>query len=145
MDGLEQNKRIVRRYYDELLNGARYELAEELFSEEFLSDEQPVPGMLKGRSAVGRAIAAWHEGFPDFREEVEVLLAEKDLVAARFRFTGTHKGIFLNIAPTGRAVWMSGIEIFRLRGGRITEVWYSEQLHELLEQLGAITPVESGY
>ena len=145
MNTLEHNKHVVTRYYEELLNQGRTEIIDELFSEDFLRDEQPVPGMLKGRRALIHVVHAWHEAFPDFREDIENLLAEGDQVAARFRFTGTHEGVFLKIAPTGRSVAMNGIEIFKLRDGHITHVWYAEQLHDLLEQLGAIQPVESGW
>jgi steroid delta-isomerase-like uncharacterized protein len=142
---LESNKRIVTRYYEELLNEGRLDVVDELFSEEFLRDDEQVPGRLKGRAAVQRTVRAFREGFSDFHEDVEDLFATDDRVAARFRFTGTHDGTFLNVRPTGRSVSMNGIEIFQLQDGRITNVWYGEPLHELLEQLGAIRPVDSGW
>ncbi|MFJ9565096.1 ester cyclase [Streptomyces fuscichromogenes] len=145
MDALESNKQLVTRYYEELLNEGRLDIVEDLFTAEFLAEQQPEVGELRGRAAVEQAVTAYREGFSDFHEDVVHLLAEGDLVAARFRFTGTHDGTFLKVEPTGRQVSMIGMEIFRVENGKIADVWYAEPLHELFEQLGAISRVETGY
>jgi predicted ester cyclase len=56
----------------------------------------------------------------------------------RFTFRGTHTGEFMGIAPTGRSVTMTGIDVVRIVDGKIVEFWYAEQLHDLLRQLGAL-------
>lgn len=145
MNALESNKQLVTRYYEELLNEGRLDIVDDLFTGEFLAEEPAEAGVLRGRGAVERAVTAYREGFSDFHEHVVHLLAEGDLVAARFRFTGTHDGTFLKAAPTGRQVSMVGMEIFRVENGRIADVWYAEPLHELFEQFGTIPPVEPGY
>ncbi|MFF4253904.1 ester cyclase [Streptomyces sp. NPDC001663] len=145
MDALESNKQVVTRYYEELLNQGRLDIVDDLFTGEFLTEEPTEAGVLRSRGAVERAVTAYREGFSDFHEEVVHLLAEGDLVAARFRFTGTHDGTFLKVAPTGRQVSMVGMEIFRVENGRIADVWYAEPLHELFEQFGTIPPVDPGY
>jgi predicted ester cyclase len=71
-------------------------------------------------------------------EEIDDLIAEGDKVVGRFTFRGTHTGTFLGIAPTGRKVSMTGIDVVRIRDGKITEFWYAEQLHDLLRQLGVL-------
>ncbi len=87
--------------------------------------------------------AAFFTGFPDFRLEVEDLLAEADRVAARWTFRGTHRGEFLGIAPTGRRVSISAVEVNRVAGGKVTEHWVVLDQLGLLQQPGAI-PVPQG-
>jgi predicted ester cyclase len=78
------------------------------------------------------------------RETVEDLIFDGDKVVGRFLMSGTHRGEFMGIAPTGRSVTMSGVDIVRIAGGKITEFWYAEQMLELMQQLGAVPTFDSG-
>jgi steroid delta-isomerase-like uncharacterized protein len=134
----DQNKQLVRRYYEELFNEGRLDVIDELFSGDFL-DHEAVAGVPRGREGMADVVTMWRSGFSDFREEVCDLVAEGDRVAARFQFSGIHTGSFLGVAPTGRFVEMTGIEIFRVEDGRIAELWYAEQLYDLLTELRAVS------
>jgi predicted ester cyclase len=79
--------------------------------------------------------------FPDLAYVAEEGLAEGDLVATRFSATGTHRGTFLGVAPTGRRVAYSGIDINRVQGGRIVESWVHYDALGLLQQLGIVEPI----
>ena len=57
---------------------------------------------------------------------------------------GTHSGEFMGVAPTGRRVTMSGIDIVRVAGGKIVEFWYGEHLLELMQQLGVLPDFAAG-
>ena len=65
--------------------------------------------------------AAFLAGFPDLRLVLEDVLAEGDRVAARWTFRGTHGGEFLGIAPTGKPVSMSAVEVNRVADGKVAE------------------------
>jgi predicted ester cyclase len=69
---------------------------------------------------------------------VEDLVAEGDKVAARVTVRGTHRGAFLGLAPTGKAVTQTGIDIVRVAGGKAVERWGSFDELGLLQQLGAL-------
>jgi predicted ester cyclase len=58
----------------------------------------------------------------------------------RFTRSGTHTGEFLGLAPTGRQVSMTGIDVVRIQDGQIIEFWYAEQLHDLMQQLRRPSP-----
>jgi predicted ester cyclase len=58
---------------------------------------------------------------------------------------GAQSGEFASIPPSGRSVTMSGIDIVRIGGGKITECWYGEQLLELMQQLGAVLKFAASY
>jgi steroid delta-isomerase-like uncharacterized protein len=132
----QDNKDILRRFYDEFWNAGNADAIEELVADDFV-DHQAEPGMPTGKAGFADLIRLWHTGFPDMSETVEDLIAEGDRVVGRFTFRGTHTGEFMGIAPTGRQVSMTGIDIVRIRDGKIAEFWYAEQLHDMLRQLAA--------
>jgi predicted ester cyclase len=81
--------------------------------------------------------AAVFAAFPDGESIVEKVVAERDKVAARWTFRGTHKGEFLGIAPTGRYVAYTTTAIYRIAGGKIVEIRGDTDNLGLLRQLGA--------
>jgi steroid delta-isomerase-like uncharacterized protein len=135
----EDNKAVLRRFYREFWSAGRHEVIDELLSDDYV-DHQPLPGSPSGKSGFAALLTTWRTGFPDMQEEVQDLIAEGDKVVGRFTMSGTHTGEFLGLAPTGRRVSMTGIDVVRIRDGRIVEFWYGEQLHDLLQQLGQATP-----
>ena len=87
---LEENKALVRRLVDEVINAGDMDLLDELFAPEL------APRMR-------RLFGSFRSAFPDWREEIVELVAEGDRVAGRFKCYGTHRGEFLGAAPTGQA------------------------------------------
>jgi len=82
--------------------------------------------------------ASFRAAFPDWRSELHLLIAEADLVAEHFTARGTHRGEVMGAAPTGREVSLKGINIFRLRDGRICERWGCLDDLGFLRQLGVL-------
>jgi steroid delta-isomerase-like uncharacterized protein len=74
--------------------------------------------------------------FPDLRVEINDLIAEGDKVVARNTVTGTHRGEFMGIPPTGRRVAYDEIFVVRFADGRIAETWGVVDLASLMRQLG---------
>jgi predicted ester cyclase len=120
----ERNKAVVRRLVDEVLNGGRLDVNDELYASEL--------------AAEARAwIAPFLASFPDTRMEIIDLVAEGDRVAARFVCSGTHTGEWLGHAPTGRRFErIDEAGFYRFRDGRIVESWGVEDTLRRLEQLG---------
>ena len=73
--------------------------------------------------------------FPDYRWEIRGLLIDGDRIAAHFTDTGTHRGDFLGVPATGRPITTREFAVYRLRDGRIAEVWVAADNLLLLEQL----------
>jgi predicted ester cyclase len=82
-----------------------------------------------------RRIMAWRNAFPDFATSIEQLLAEGDWVAFRLKHTGTHKGEFLGIAPTGRRVEFTSLVFNRIEGDIVVENWGLHDNEALRKQL----------
>lgn len=76
------------------------------------------------------------EGFPDLHLEVQDSSADEGMVAQRILFTGTHTGPFRGLPPTGRRVRFSGLEINRMRDGKVAEHWFQLDAVTMFEQLG---------
>jgi steroid delta-isomerase-like uncharacterized protein len=132
----EQNKRLVRRFVEEFENGGNEPVADELLADRFV-DHSPFPGVAPDRDGVKRLFAGLRTSFPDLRAEIHDLLAEADRVATRKTFRGTHRGEFLGMAPTGRAISFDVVDFVRIENGRIAEHWNVVDLMGLLQQLGA--------
>jgi hypothetical protein len=76
-------------------------------------------------------------GLPDLKVTIEVMITDKDHVAASFVYTGTHKGTYFGIAPTGRTIRFTSCDIFRVQDGQIVEHWGMGDIAGVLAQLRA--------
>ncbi|MBZ0294082.1 MAG: ester cyclase, partial [Anaerolineae bacterium] len=76
--------------------------------------------------------------FPDFQLTIEEQVSEGDRVATRWNIQGTHQGEFQGIAATGRPVKVTGMTIFRIAAGKVTDGWTNEDELGLMRQIGAV-------
>lgn len=134
---IEQNKAIVARFFKEVENRGNLSVIDEIFTADYV-DHAAAPGQTTGPEGVKSLVYSLRTAFPDFNFTIEDTIAEQDKIVARWNAHGTHKGDFFGILPTGRrAVW-SGIRIFRLADGKITESWINWDFLGLLQQLGMV-------
>lgn len=134
--GAENNRAVVRRYFDRWANHADVAVADALMVPD-LELNNP-PSRVTSLADYKRSMAGFHEAFPDLRFEVEELIAEGDRVVARWTFHGTNRGAFLGQPPTGRTVTFTGTSTFRLRDGMIHQIWVNMDRHGMLQQLGLL-------
>ena len=106
-------------------------------SPDFRAHVSGVPEPL-GIDAWSGFMAAFTTAFPDARITIDECIADGDTVATRWRLTGTHRGEFQGIPPTGRAIAVSGLEFSRLVDGRFVEHWGMFDNLALLSQIGAM-------
>ncbi len=79
--------------------------------------------------------APFTRAFPDLRLNIEDTVAEGDKVAVRFTVAGTHKKEFQGIAPTGKQISFTVMDILNINDGRITEEWATADLMGLMQQI----------
>ena len=132
MSGAE-HKALVRRFFDEIVNGGNVAVVDEIFAPTF-------PG---GLEPIKATASMWRTAFPDLQISIKDMIAEGDRVVARLTIRGTHQGelrsqLLGTIAPTGRQATWTGIDVFRIAGGRIAERWNERELVGLLQQLGVM-------
>jgi steroid delta-isomerase-like uncharacterized protein len=132
-----ENKALVRRMYDEVVNKKNIEALDALCAAEFV-DHNPTPGS-GGRLAEVKAMFRDMLGaFPDLTMTVQDQIAEGDKVACRIVARGTHKGDYQGIPATGKSVEIEGIDIVRIAGGKAVERWGHFDDVKMLEQLGVM-------
>ncbi|MEU4117219.1 ester cyclase [Kitasatospora sp. NPDC028055] len=139
MDTIEQNKSTVTAFIDALFTKGDLGAVDEYLAEDFVNHDPPFGGDA-GREGMRRAGALFRAACPDWHSDQDLVLGEGDLVVEHFTATGTHRGELMGVAPTGRPLTLRGINIFRLRGGRIVERWGRLDELGLLRQLG-LAPV----
>lgn len=131
---IEDNKAIVRRFFEVGPSKGDLAAADELLAPDFaLHTPLPSPPGIQGMNDV---ITACRAAFEHLDVTVEDMVAEGDLVAARFTARGVHKGAFMGFEPAGKSVTMTGIEIFRIENGKIAELWGEANLLGVMGQLG---------
>ena len=133
---VDQNKRLVRRLYDELFFKWNFAVVDELISPDFIGHEMP-PGMPHGPEGIRQFYGGIRAGLPDVQLTVEDMIAERDRVVVRWRARATHRGVFLGVPATGKAVSFTGVAIYRLSKGKIVERWVEVDLLGLSQQLHA--------
>jgi predicted ester cyclase len=104
---------------------------------EFVADGVVVNGDHVGLAGYVDGLQAVVRAFPDYRWDLRHLLVDGDVVAAHFVDTGTHRGEWLGVPPTGRRVTTQEFAVYRWAGGRIAEVWVTADDLRVLEQLRA--------
>ena len=113
----EENKAIVRKYV-EVYNKQNLELADNFVASDYVDPDYP---QLQGLEALKQMMNMFYKAFPDFHETIEDIIAEGDKVWVLFTYTGTHKGEWLGLAPTGKKIKCKAIDIYRIADGKIVE------------------------
>jgi steroid delta-isomerase-like uncharacterized protein len=137
----EENKAVLRRWI-EAYNERDLQAEADVLAADYVAHVPAVAGPLEGLEAWRRFSFSFAEAFPDIRLSIEDIMAEGDMVAARVAFRGTHRGEFQGIAPTGKEVAFSSIEVNRVVEGKVEEHWVELDLLGVMQQLGAIPEPE---
>jgi predicted SnoaL-like aldol condensation-catalyzing enzyme len=143
---LEENKALIRYFYDELWNKGNLDLIDTYFAPNYTDhDTQTDPlGVGPGadgadpRTAAKDAVAALRAAFPDVRFTIGYQVAEGDKVVTYYTATATQTGALGPIPPTHKRATIDGFYVDRLSGGQIVESWSLFDSLGLLQQLGVI-------
>lgn len=131
------NIAIVRKFFEVGPSGGDLAAADALLHPGFsLHTPLPTPG--PGIEAMNNVITTCRAAFHGLKVTVDDLTADSDKVTARFTARGVHAGEFMGLPPTGKAITMTGIEIFRIQDGKIAELWGEANLMGLMQQLGIL-------
>ncbi len=132
-----QNKALAQRFFTEVCNGRKLDVAEELFSANHTYHDPGSPGIGAGPAGQKQLIGNYQTGFGDAKWTVhEMLDAGADTVITRWTGSGTHTGELMGIAPTGKSVNVDGIWMHRIADGKIVETWNVWDTLGMLQQLG---------
>jgi steroid delta-isomerase-like uncharacterized protein len=129
-------RELVRRLHAALLEARDPAVVDDFFAADFVSHNNP-PGFPPGVEGVKRFFATFRDAFPDVSVQIDEIVADGDRVAVATTFTGTHEGELMGVAPTGRRVSVTGIDIVRVTGGKIVEHRGLTDIVGLMRQLTA--------
>ena len=136
----EENKQLVRRWFEEVWNNGSAEAIEEMFDENGiahgLSDDPENP--IRGPQGFRPFHTLFREAFPNMMIVVEDTIAEDDKVAARCSVRARHEGEFMGRAATQAPVDFTGITIVRIYNGKIVEAWNNFDFMVLHKQVGLL-------
>ena len=136
---LERNKAIVRRLY-EAVNTQDLSSIEDFMAPEYVDHTRNING-LEALEQFGNFI---FKTFPDFHEKMEDIIAEGDKVWVRNTITGTHKGEYQGLVPTGKKFIEASVDIFRIVDGKLLEGWNVTDELDFYKKIGAIEYTEKG-
>jgi steroid delta-isomerase-like uncharacterized protein len=137
-DNNNANKDLVEAFIRELFTDGDLDAVDRYLDPDMVNHDLPFPGAPDGPEGMRHAAAMFRTALPDWHSDVEQLVAEGDLVVERFTASGTHTGELMGVAPTGSVIRLRGMQMFRVRDGRIVERWGRLDEAGLMRQLGLI-------
>ena len=129
-----QNKELIKRWIKET-DKRNYDVWDEVCSPDYVCHFAGTPGPMtldEHREATRLAMSA----FPDFKTEFNDIVAEADKVVWRVTPSGTHKGDFMGIPPTGKKIKYTAMMVVKIKEGKIAEAWGVADALGMMEQLG---------
>ena len=140
----EELKAHARRIPDELLTQGDLTVADAVFAPDLVHHgPTPYPPGVAGAKQLALAL---RRAFPDLCAIVEDEIAEGDRVVQRLTLSGTHRGAYCGLAPTGRRASWQMVAIQRIGpDGKVAEHWSCPDLFGLLRQLGALPAADRAW
>jgi predicted ester cyclase len=141
---VEANKAIVRRFYAAFSSCDLHSM-DALLASDFRAHSMP-PGCSDDAEGLKQSAVLSHAGLLECRNEIEEVIAQDDRVAVRYTTRAVHGGTLFGIPASGRRVTLTGIEVYRLAGGKIAEMWSEADMSQLFaagEDTGSSIPAPS--
>ncbi len=139
---IQENKALIRRFYEEVWNKGNLDVAEEVFAPDYVRHDLRPGQPPAGPEGQKKIAADFRAAFPDLHMTIDLLVAEGDMVVARWTTEGTNTGPWGGVAPIGRRARFSGVNLFRIEHGRVVELWNHRDDLGVMQQLGA--PIYAG-
>lgn len=131
---VEENKILAMRFYDDILNRRKMDVADEILSLQYIDHSATAPGLENFKTYLGMITRV----FPDINVTVEDMFADDHKVAARLSIRGTQSGSFRGFPATGGQATWSGMDIIHISNGKIVERWSERDFLHMLVQLGHV-------
>lgn len=129
----QEMKDAIRSVFD-AMNRRDFAALGNLIHPDYVNYSMPMSS--PGAQALSEVLGTFISAFPDMQIVLDDVIAEPDKVATRGHFTGTHRGAFMNVPPTGKQVTVGYIDVWKAHNGRLIENWVQMDMLGLLGQLG---------
>ena len=131
-----EDEAVVRRFYEEMNNGRKNELAAELFTADHKMHDPQVP-TADGPDGMAATVSTYQTGV-NGHWEIDDIFSSGDQVVVRWTGSGEHVAELNGIPPTGKKIEVSAISIHRMAGGKIAETWEVWDTLGFLQQIGVV-------
>ena len=141
----EDNKALVRRYYEEVFSKGNFAVADEILAAAHVNHFPATPPDLpSGAEGYKQFLDIYRTAFPDLHATIEHQVAEGDMVVTHTTLTGTNRGVVFEMYPLGRSFVVTGMYIDRIAEDKIVESWGSFDQLGLLQQIGLLVAYADG-
>ena len=132
-----KDEKLVEALYAKVLTaGGSIDAGNEILADDWASIGG-YDGSKKDRAAFLKQVAGFMDRIPDLAWRVEEVIASGDRYVVRSRATGTPRGAFFGVPPSGKKFEIMTIDIHTVRGGRIAQTFHVEDWAGALAQLRA--------
>jgi len=134
---MSEDLKAIGHQLAELWNTGNLSIADEIFANDFVNHDPSRPEVtdIEGYK---KYLAETRSGMPDFKVDIEDMVAEEEKLASRYTVSGTFQNDFFGIPATGKKATWTGINIYRFASGKIVEAWWNKDTLTMLQQLGVI-------
>jgi steroid delta-isomerase-like uncharacterized protein len=134
---------LVERWFEDLFNRGDPGVVDDILAEDVTYHGPPSlsPGEATGRQPIREFVDVYATAFPDLWYTVESLSRAGDEVRVRWSATGTHESDLFDLEPTGESFTVSGIDVFVVEDGRITEIHAQWDTLKLVRELGVVPDI----
>jgi len=136
----EDRKNMIRRVSDELWNKGNVDICDEVFAQNCSFHDPSFH--IDGIAGMKQQVRELRTANPDLHMDIQEVLAEGDLTAARWTMGGTARGEFKGIPGTGKTYVMTGMIMDQWQGDHIVEEWVNYDLAGTLQQIGIMPTME---
>jgi predicted ester cyclase len=135
----DENKQLIRDYVQAVDDNqsSDWSIIDEYLAQDFVAHNPPAPGAGLDREGMKQAAETFRLATPG-RHEIQMQVAEGDLVVSHILGRGVHEGELMGIPATNQEVETDGIVIHRVRDGKIVEYWSVVDVVRVMQQVGAI-------
>lgn len=134
----EENKAIVRRFYEEVMNTGKVDILDEIMAPDFQDNGEALFGSPQGREALRQGVIGTGSILQDLNVRIEDMIADGDMVGVRGVMRCIHRGPFLGVPGTGNELSWRGLALFRVVDGKIVARWFNSDGLSIVQQMGIV-------
>jgi steroid delta-isomerase-like uncharacterized protein len=136
---LQQNEKIIQRYFEEVWNQGKLDVLDEILDPTYMNHSPGMPNPAPGPAGLKPIIAGLRKAFPDLHFTIENMLVTEQQVAVHCTMRGTHEGDLFGLPATGKKIVVNQMQIERIKNSKIIEHWRQSDDFGMMRQLGQIS------
>ena len=134
----EQSRELMRRITAEIWDEGRLDLIDHYIAADLIDHIEDPTLASVGRERYRETAVRIRSAFPDFRNALDLIVAEGDIAVSYGRNVGTNTGEFIGMPPTGKTIDILSVGMLRFRDGRAIERWGFSDSLSMMQQLGLV-------